>query len=586
MSRVLIATALEETWPPNNEPVLFLGEWCRLYGRKSAWDGLNATVASYHWDNREKLHHDYIYLQALYEELLSELTSSLNETHGVKHSIRYWRILIGPWLGCFIQILFDRWAMLAQVQRDNDFCYISLKEYKSHNLFIPNDFEEFISFFLGDEWNNFLYGQIAEWMRIPTKYSKETQYERKSISTIKSKLKGRRLYASLKEIANYIFSRFGRNDGYFFISTYLGVKQNLRLQFKLGQIPLLWQSVVAPQAKISEKMRKWDLPANGNQEFEHLVRALVPKNVPKLYLEGYSALIQFSNNVSWPKTPKIIFTSNSLISDDVFKAWAAGKVEHGIPLVIGQHGGNYGMALWSFFEDHEIAVADRYLTWGWTKQRDKKVLPIGNFKKCPKTSPNLNGVALLVVMTLPRQSYYMYSVPIGAGQWQAYFQDQLRFAMALPEDLRTKLVIRLSSRDYEYFQQRRWKDVFQNIELDDGSCSISTLMRKSRLYISTYNATTYLESMALNFPTLIFWNPMHWELREEASEMFEKLKKVGIFHETPESAAKHMENIWDDISDWWFSVAVQEARTEFCNKYTRETKDTVRMLTETFLNLS
>ena len=77
MNRFLVTTAIEDTWPKNGEPILFLGEWCRLYGRKNQWEKLDAVVAPYHWDDREKLYLDYQYLNELYEILLV-----LSITHG------------------------------------------------------------------------------------------------------------------------------------------------------------------------------------------------------------------------------------------------------------------------------------------------------------------------------------------------------------------------------------------------------------------------------------------------------------------------------------------------------------------------
>ena len=73
--RFLITTALEVTWV-EDQPILFLGEWCRLYSRKQRWSKMNALVQAYHWDDREKLFSDYIYLNSLYERLLLDLSSS------------------------------------------------------------------------------------------------------------------------------------------------------------------------------------------------------------------------------------------------------------------------------------------------------------------------------------------------------------------------------------------------------------------------------------------------------------------------------------------------------------------------------
>ena len=162
VARTLITTAIEETWPKDkNEPVLFLGEWCKLYNRKSIWRDLNANTEPYHWDDREKLHADYLYLQKLHEELTVELAVKLNEIHSVNHSIRYWKILIGPWLGYFTQMLFDRWFMLKQsIEKSNiTTCKVIQRELIS---VVPNDMASFNKIFVEDDWNEAIYGQLIE----------------------------------------------------------------------------------------------------------------------------------------------------------------------------------------------------------------------------------------------------------------------------------------------------------------------------------------------------------------------------------------------------------------------------------------
>jgi hypothetical protein len=43
--RYLITTADESTWKFDS-PVIFLGEWCRIYDRKHIWQGMNAIIAA------------------------------------------------------------------------------------------------------------------------------------------------------------------------------------------------------------------------------------------------------------------------------------------------------------------------------------------------------------------------------------------------------------------------------------------------------------------------------------------------------------------------------------------------------------
>ena len=45
---ILITTALKESWPSEENKVLFLGEWCKLYKDKKHWKSL-MHISKYHW---------------------------------------------------------------------------------------------------------------------------------------------------------------------------------------------------------------------------------------------------------------------------------------------------------------------------------------------------------------------------------------------------------------------------------------------------------------------------------------------------------------------------------------------------------
>jgi putative transferase (TIGR04331 family) len=141
------------------------------------------------------------------------------------------------------------------------------------------------------------------------------------------------------------------------------------------------------------------------------------------------------------------------------------------------------------------------------------------------------------------------------------------FVEKLPASIRDALTVRLYSIDYGWDQVARWRDRFPMLRLDEGHSNINDLIQQSRLYIATYNATTFLESFTMDIPTVIYWNPNHWELRDSAIPYFEELKSVGIFHETPESAARHIAVIWDDVDTWWTSEPVRAVLFRFKERY-------------------
>jgi putative transferase (TIGR04331 family) len=75
--------------------------------------------------------------------------------------------------------------------------------------------------------------------------------------------------------------------------------------------------------------------------------------------------------------------------------------------------------------------------------------------------------------------------------------------------------------------------------------------------------------MSANFPTIAFWNYDHSELNDSAIPYFEELVNVGIFHKNPLSAAKIVNEIYQDPMPWWLSPEVQKARVKFCQQFAR-----------------
>ena len=577
----LITTACQNTWPKSKDQlVLFLGEWCKIYSERGVWQQFNSEVVPYHWDDRSKLYSDYQVIQATYEKTLLSLTIQLNQIHQVSYSSRYWRILIGPWLGCFIHMLFDRWFMLGVVfSSDQQYDCTIVK--RGMSSFIPNDMKSFFALFTEDDWNEAIYGQLIkmcwadrvniEWVdkKNPNRLKKDTDVNIKTY---------------IKNIASSFNALYTKQNDCFFISSYLPLGVELKLQASLGQLPKIWtNNLHSPVMECDDNQRCWLLDMDISNDFERIVQKMIPLHIPIAYLEGYKALNSTAEKLSWPKKPKTIFTSNSFWGDDIFKAWSARKTESGTPLVIGQHGGGYGMCLFEFGDDHQAKIADKWISWGWNDINRPNIIPVGNLKTMGrKVSYNPKGSVLMVEFNASRYSYHLWSAPI-AGQWLNYFNDQKTFLTSLPEELQEKIVLRLHHNDYEKNQIARWQDAMPELSIDSGTQDIKNLIQNSRLYIATYNGTTYLESLTWNIPTIIFWDPKYWELNERAKPYFDILESVGIFHTTPHSAAQKMIEVWGDIETWWQSSEIQEARKVFIGKYAATSNQTFTLLKEALI---
>jgi putative transferase (TIGR04331 family) len=572
----LVTTELEETWPFDGK-VLFLGEWCRLHSRKSKWGKLDAKVVPYHWDNRKKLKQDFAYLQNLNHELLLELVPIMNFLHKIDHDENYWRLIIGFWLNIYTSVLFDRWSSI-EAAKSLGFSLNTILLPLGNDVLACNDTADFINRSSEDPfWNHALFKFI---LQRDGDIKKSFSRKDHPISLNFNSQHADSLKLAAKKLLGF-FSFAKSKDYIFMIGTYLPLIAQFRLELKVRQVPCFWTTPVLPNFEFDSTQRQFRLGnISKNSDFEALVRQLIPQLLPKVFIEGWEKTRYLTNRLPWPVKPKVIFTSSSHLTSDIFKVWVADKRMHGARLFIGEHGG-FGVAAFNASHSFEIGVTDRYISSGWGNE-NKKITKIGNFRQIGlKVKPTQSGPALLVCGNMPRYNIDVRSMML-SSQVLNYLEDQFRFFDHLPLDIKQNLLVRLYHHDYEWDQKARWKERHPKVIFEDSKKSMWRVAKRCRLFISTYNATTYVDSLTLNFPTVVFWNPDHWEVKDEAVKIFEALWEVGIFHKTPESAAKHIDNIWDNVMMWWHSNEVQHARTLFCEAYSTSPSNLLTQIASSF----
>jgi putative transferase (TIGR04331 family) len=565
----LVTTADQRFWK-SGERVLFLGEWCRLHRERQAWSHLDAEVLPYHWDDRERFHRDFLYGRQVFAKYLSALAVRLNSIHGVDHSERYWRTVVGWWLTYFVDILLDRYQSVCEA-RDSGKVTNTWVEDPEPGAWTPRDFTEFQLWFTLDQYNHQLYGDLIRLDgRIPFEVVTVGPHgvlPRPAQAESSARWK-RALKALLWKYTRAIPPRWNQ---VVFVESHLSQRDLLRLQWQLGQWPSPSGRLTEPIAFPCDDSKRAALELScGRTPFERALDRLIPKHIPRVYVEGYHETRERALSM-FPRRPRVIFTANAYSSNEAFKLWAAEKAEQGARLAIWQHGGVYGTARWSSNEEHELAVSDRFYSWGWTPDGDTRTVPVclGRLNELKHTlTRNSTGPILWVALSAPRYAYLLYSSPTGP-QMLDYLAEQRRFLDALSPDVRRILLLRLYMHDYGWHEAGRWAEWAPDLKTSQGEATMYEQLGRSRLMIATYNSTTYLETFAADFPTILFWNPRHWELRPQAEPFFDRLREVGIHHDTPESAAAKVCEVWRNPDLWWQSAPVQAARTEFSEQFVR-----------------
>ncbi len=562
---VLVTTAIEKTFPKDkNEKILFLGEWCKLYSKKDVYEQYEHKTLSYHWDDREKLYEDTKYIDKIYEKYLEILKDNLNKIHGVDFSISYWRIILGPWLRYFIEIVYDRYLSILEVSKKNIDYTIAIN-LKDEDI-LPSSMDDFNALYKDDLWNHYIYKNIISFFNIKIK-----NIEIGGDDKIVNKKEKICLKDKIKKFSFFI-NKFNKVH---FFSSYINLGNLWALQIKLGQIPTLGTTInLGVDVNCNAKLRESLIISNTESLFEKILISLLKKQIPKYYLESYK---EFRLEVlkKYPKNAKVIFTANAYSSDDAFKFWTAEKKEEGTKYIIGQHGGHYGMGLFSSHEEHQIKSADNFFSWGWDNKYNKKIVPVSAVKLIKNINYNPNGDILIPLSSFPRYSCHIMAMPID-GQVLNYIDDQVSYLISSSDNAKKLLKLRIYQHDYKWNIKERFIDkgcesfIESDINLNK---SFYDRLSECRLCISTYNATTYLETFSANYPTLLYWNPLHWELRDEAKPYFDLIESAGILHYTPKSLVLKLNEIYQDPLAWWSQEKVQTAKNKFCNRFANKDND-------------
>jgi len=581
MKRYLITTADERSWK-FDRPVLFLGEWCRLYGRRHVWSGMDAIVAEPYGLKVGQKERDITYIQTLSSQLLCEMVDALNAFHNTHHGLRYWHIVIGPWLQRYVAATFNRYFTLEQALKAHELLGTTVFDFTDYSL-ATTDYLAFSWACNDDVWNHVLYAKILSFWGY-----KKIELDFMPLRSIRGfaqegnhKFTWRR--RAVRFVLNNILPKFSRNRDAFISNSYLPLIEEVKLQISLGQCPQLWQSPeLGKMALDLEKRQRFSIDAENYTGFDRFVRIQLNEIIPICYLEGYNQLVKQVKSLPWPTEPMFIFTSVNFSADEIFKVWTGGKVEEGSPYFIGQHGNNYGTLIgnpnWP-----ELVTCDKFLTWGWTNGNSKN-LPAFVFKTAGlKPLCRVSDGGLLLVETFIPIRTFHYDVYV---EHEIYQNEQFRFVTALPEAIQQQLTVRLRHHKDSscWSDEQRWKARSPQTRIENDLANIWEMIAQSRLVVFSFDSSGILENLALNIPTMCFWHGGFHHLLPGAKAYYELLRGAGIIADSPEQAAENIAFRWDNISEWWGSKEVQNARKAFCGQYARTEKHPVRVLKKLLIN--
>ena len=573
--KLLVTTALEETWG-REEDLVFLGEWCKRYDRRNVWSQRVHETVTFHWNDRQKLKRDYTYLESLHGVLLRSLAASLNDFHKVDHSVRYWQILVDPWLLSYLAVSFDRWESLrSAVETHREFEYVARDGLEG--LLTPFSYTEFLSSAFSDHWNQAFYQRIIE-SEAPSIYSCSarisgapdgTATEPEAAPLQRRSMLGRMLAG----VDRFLGNAAPKNDVALLGSTF-SLRALIRLSLALGQAPRLylaefgaplrerdWQALNIGRPDPRARLR---LAFQAGSPFELFVKRWIVDDLPRCLVEHYPAMRARAKEVA--VRTKVIVTGSSHWGDAYAKVWFAEQVHQGAKLVVTEHGGSLPPFRELF--DFEVDIADAKATWFLPYHRKDTQLPpariVGRFIKSrsPFFGPKGQLYCSVIGNECARWVHRVHFYPM-AHQWLDSFNMVCRFQEML--DIEIKGLFRFKPHhggDHGWITRQRLSDTLgQGKTYSDQP--IDRVFAASKVIVCTYPETTFAEAMASGAPTILMYAAHLYELNPVALPLLEILRSAGIVYTDAASAAAHLNAIWADPDQWWNSDTVRHARAEF-----------------------
>ena len=555
----------------NNCNNIILGKW---YHEKIFKNNYQTSISKYNDYSISRKRNCLKYLEKKYNKKIIDFTNFMNSLHGVNEDKRFWEIIIGPFINRSLIIAWDRWDTLKNCIKNERISSVELGIYNFSKLIAKNHYELDLNY-SNKYFNHYLYSEAFKILK--NKNNIKFKYFRNTSAGIKKLNLKETFY--IKKIFNKILEKFRKNQKYLFYNTYIPIKANLSLNYKLNNFPSFpheFDKRLEYKKKINFKIRKTNpFKKRSDDEFDKFYNHIILKIMPSSYIENFQLIKNYVYKINLD--PKIIFTAVAHLSNDIFKIWSAEKMKKGSKLVISDHGGNLEQER-DFFS-HKIY--HRHIQ--WVKSNNNKVvqLPPNIFlggKK--KNISKLNKI--LIILTCAD----LFRSNIFDRNENDYddFEILKKFIFNLNKEINKNIYFRVHPSSP--FKDIIEKEISKNFGVEKIDRSIfDDIFTKYNLIIDTNIQTTYYQCLNSRVPVLLFYSQELINVTPLTKKIFLNMKKNKFIFSNTKNLKRHIEGIYDDPSGWWNSKKNLKMRADFSKNCSLNTKNDLNVWKKFFLKI-
>lgn len=528
---------------------ILLGPWCVL-GKEKQYPDLSMLVFEPDpFNSFEEMKYAAKLTSDYADYYLTILAEQLNKKNDIQYSLKFWRILLMPWLLTVTQITWVKQKII------NDL----ISKYKNHDVTVEliedgidwnfADSMDFLRNGLQDmHFNHWLFSRLLErkvpdnWKIYYSKLKLIKKYRTESQDTLKIRIA--RLISGILPI----FSHQGVN----------------MFDASILEIVLILKSLILKSTGVNSNNHKYNaIEMDWNLNWDSLVFNTIPKSLVDIR--------QKKNKL--PKMARINIRSyTNLYGNDKKREKIAICVERGAKLILTQHGGCYGTNLVHSRPASMEYKSDLFISWGWEKvgYSENNIIPASTPILSKYIYRQKSNKMIFVNSSFELWQKRMDSVR-QPNQHVNARNDVVKFFSNLRDEIQENCLFRPfhygspSLDDREYIASR-----LPNIDLLEGK--LHDELMKCKLLVLNAPNTTFNIAMSANIPTICFWDQKDWGFDPIAKPYFDALKNAGIIYENPIDAAQKVTGVWSEVDNWWQQDTIQAARKEWARQYARTSK--------------
>jgi len=578
MKRYLAATALSQMWDTQGT-VLLLGPWCLTQENKRLLEGKDYFLLPSPWKPALRLKEAADHCYDVYLNLLSGVAAQLNLLHGVSYPLRYWQILIGPWLLSFTKIFYERYKRIENASQLFPDAVMHALPIERCDLSTYDTQEFMIEKVNNDAYNLKIFSAISHALRpqnlIMTQPVPETISHRRHYVLNRQT----RIFNNLMKLA------FPEGETILVDMYHMRNMERLalRLRSKVNFADFFdYQRLFPRDIPVDAELRqKISLTVEGDP-FYRLLSRYLPFALPKCYVEDFGTCRGYAQVAGNGRhTVKAVGSAVGWFYNEPFKFFAAQLSIADAKMVEFQHGGGYGFFL-SMLQERTAKEKDSFYMWGMgsPKEEKERYLPSPHLSRLKDTHRLKKDNALFISMSIPRYTY-RFSTFLQPDDMPKYFEDERIFIARLKEDIRKQLLYRPYPIDYGWGEKEMLKKSFPGIHILQRGDLIQHL-KGVRLAVINHPHTSFLEALVINIPCIFYWDHSVYLMREEAQNSLEPLRRAGILYRDPEAAAEKVNQVYNSSLDWWRSPEIQRVRNDFCRQYACADRNWIKAWSEEF----